>query len=138
MDISKLNDKELLELQKSLRMEIKKREVCGKYKCEYLVTKKLTELFNEDVFSKGITDGWQDKAPAYFWTNKFERAIFGLCDLTFGNYIARKTKDGHHTAMYMGTAVLPPEIDDKKYGEMIDDIFEVMKKYKKGLDKEEE
>ena len=133
MDISKLSDKELLELQKSLRMEIKKREVYSKYKSEYLVTQKLTELFNEDVFSKGITDGWQDKAPAYFWTDKFERAIFSLCDLTFGNYIARKTKDNQYTAMYMGTAILPPEIDDKKYGEMIDDIFEVMKKYKKEI-----
>ena len=135
MNISKLSDKELLELQKSLRTEIKKREVCGKYKSEYLVVKKLTELFDEDVFSKGITDGWQGEAYPYFWTNKFERAIFSLCDLTFGNYIAREAKDKRYTAMYMGPAVLPPEIDDKKYGEMINDIFEVMKKYKKG-DKE--
>lgn len=121
-----------MELQKSLKMEIKKREVHSKYKCEYLIVEKLKELFDEDVFSKGITDGWQDESPSYFWTNKFERAIFSLCDLTFGNYIARETKDKRYTAMYMGTAVLPPEIDDKKYGEMIDDIFEIMKNYKKG------
>lgn len=132
MDISKLSDKELLELQKSIRLEVKKREVSGKYKSEFLVTKRLKELFDEDVSSKGITQGYEKGTPPYFWTEKFERAIFGLCDLTFGNYIGRRNKKDQYTAMYMGTAVLPPEIDENRYGEMIDDIFEIMEKHKKG------
>lgn len=53
MDISKLSDKELLELQKDLMLEIKKRE----------------------VFAKGITDGWKDSARAYIWTEKYMEAI---------------------------------------------------------------
>ncbi len=130
MDVSKLNDKELLELQKNLRLEIKKREVSGTYKSEFLVTKRLIELFGDDVYSKGITNGYISNAPAYFWTDKFERAIYSLCDLTFGNYIARKTKDNHHIGIHMGLSILPPEIDEKKYGNMIDDIFEIMKKFK--------
>ncbi len=130
MDISKLSDKELLELQKNLKIEIKKREVCGTYKSEFVVWTRLKDLFDDQVFAKGITDGWKDGTPAYFWTKKFEQAIFGLCDLTFGNYIAKEAKNGRYVTMSMGTAVLPPEIDEKKYGEMINDLFEVMKKYK--------
>lgn len=131
MDISKLTDKELLELRKTLNDEIKKRDVSGTYKSDFLITKRLLEMFGDGVYAKGITNGYEPNAPAYFWAEKFERSILALCDLAFGNYIGRKVKSGHHTGIYLGTAILPPEIDEKKYGKMIDEILEVMKKYNK-------
>lgn len=139
IDISKLSDKELAMLKRDIDKTMKEREVQSFYKSELGITKSLIMEFNDELFDAGVstlkTDDWFDTekicndVPHYYWMEKYEKAILSICDLTLGNWKANKKDKKNLIKIQCGTAVIPPNIDKTNYEAMVDDIFEVIKKY---------
>lgn len=123
MNLRNMSMQKLKELEDKIKAE-KERRGGVTYKSDILVSYWFKEEFDEDMKKKGCTN--ED------WYFDWDKPVFRLCDLTFGNYQIKNKKNTRGASPFMNGAVIDYSgIDIKKYRAMVNDILEVIKKYHK-------
>lgn len=124
--LSNMSYKELTDLEKLIRAEKEKRNTLV-YKSELGVLKKLQDMYNEKLLEK------LSEYEVHHYLNKIRSNIFQICDFATDNYTIKSTTKGNIKCnkVYHNTSHLAANVDTEMYQNLVNDIFEVLKKYNK-------
>lgn len=121
IDLSKLSDKELLDLQKMIKEEREGRD-----------GERLFKTHVHHVICDALWDKFQnrDKVRPNYTGNvspydRVRNSIFTICDFTLGNFISRVTSNKYYWSAN-GNYV---KVDSDTYKRMANDLIEVVNKY---------
>lgn len=141
MDLTKLTDKQLIELQKQILEEKENRKDSLLYKSNISFTeeqyKELSQYMNSIFKSKGFLD-IKTENLLYSPMAKIQDAMYVICDLIYGNFEYPINKNGgvRRNIIRNKSRLL---IDDKEdYRDMYMDLYSVIKKHMKKRQKKEE
>ena len=123
IDLSKVSDMELLELQKKIKEE---REGRG--------SERLYKIQINSVISNALFDKFQKRdkvSPDYLGnSNPFERvriSLLTICDYTLGNFTTKVSSSSRKCYWSANTNYI--KVDNDNYKNMANDLIEVVNKY---------
>lgn len=138
MDLTKLSDKELIELKKRIMAEQEDRKDNLSYKSNVRFKgeqiKELNDYLNAILKEKGCTDiDVSTMLHSPVW--KISDSMFVICDYIYGNFEWTERKKPNETSVDLRTRLISRNtsrliIDDKEdYKAMYDDLYSVIEKH---------